>query len=582
VSPHGLAVLADEAALFPVAGQRPLREPERGALRRVGVLGVRELGERESAKRLVRVAEHLLERGVGRLQPPVPVDDRDPDRGLLEDRAEARLAGPQGLLGAAPLDHAPELRTDVAHQAQERFVRLVRLGREELEHTGDLAPDQHGEPERGPESRLPRLGRARQLLGPGVGQPHRPALGEDAARDPGPDAHPRRLGGRPEGGEDPRGLVVPDPRRAELAGSFVGDVRMTDRPAGVLADRVEADLKGAFDGRGLVGRHRRELEQLDRGRLLPQVLGLLRQLPVAELDRARHPSEDRKEQGVDRQEGEAERGRDRHDVAPDLLGDRAVVLVDLQDARRAGAVGQPHRHIGLEHLLRRLAGDRIEVGHLELGLAPERAQDLGVRRVARADQPAHVGVGHPSIRAPELDPHGARPLHEDQTGEDLVQGLEPRARRRGREVGRPESVAQDGVHDRARAEAHGVLGALGRVVLQEPHDRGGRQRERDGRVDREAQDERGRHGLPALRPAVRARPPTVGAAVHGLDCRKEAHTGAIGAADGVFSPGTRLARRRFVALSPARRPLVVRLVNKVQGRCALRGASFSPATITTH
>src|SRR5207249_6574639 len=58
---------------------------------------------------------------------------------------------PQSILGTLPLDHPPELSTNIGHHLQQRFIRLKGLTREKLEHGGNIASDQNLKTEGGPD-----------------------------------------------------------------------------------------------------------------------------------------------------------------------------------------------------------------------------------------------------------------------------------------------------------------------------------------------------------------------------------------------------------------------------------------------
>src|SRR5436305_8813534 len=57
----------------------------------------------------------------------------------------------QRILGALPLDHAPELSTDIGHDLQQRLIRLKCLTREELEDGDNITSDQNWKTETGPD-----------------------------------------------------------------------------------------------------------------------------------------------------------------------------------------------------------------------------------------------------------------------------------------------------------------------------------------------------------------------------------------------------------------------------------------------
>ena len=95
---------------------------------------------------------------------PAAVHRDDAVEGGVEDRALARLALADALLGAAALDELPDLRPEAAHRGQQLVVRRDARGGEEL-HDAEHASRRSGSGRRRPSAGPPRRPRRRAAAG---------------------------------------------------------------------------------------------------------------------------------------------------------------------------------------------------------------------------------------------------------------------------------------------------------------------------------------------------------------------------------------------------------------------------------
>jgi hypothetical protein len=257
---------------------------------------------------------------------------------------------------------------------------------------------------------------------------------------------------------------------------------------------------------------------------LDELRCVLGQPLVAGLERARHLTEDREEGRVEERQREGERERDGSDGLADVRSYGRVVLKDLERSRRLRTVRQVDGHPGLQRF-EVLAAAPLVVQRCDLldGLAAERPLELGLLVLADQavpDERAVVRVRDDPAAAPELD---ADDVARQLVLEHAVQLFAPLGGHRPREVRRAQQrggAARDLARDALRvAQRTSLL-----LRADNPEDGEPRERQREGAVDGEAQDEARR---PRARWRRRGHVLVIGGAKRVLECLSWTDPGGI-------------------------------------------------------
>ena len=214
--------------------------------------------------------------------------------------------------------------------------------------------------------------------------------------------------------------------------------------------------------------------------------GVLLQPLVAVVEGPGDLAEDREEGGVEEEQRQAERDRDRRHRLLDVGGDRRVGLVDLEHACRLVRALREDRDVGLEGL-RVVSSARLLVEGRDFldRLACQGLLQLGRILGALPDQAVVGRVRDHTLGAPELH---AEEVSDKLPLEDGVELGTPCRRHGAGEIG----VGQDGRKpggDLGRVGGDLVASALLRLAPDDPEDRNPGEREGDGAVDGEPQDQ---------------------------------------------------------------------------------------------